>query len=98
MAGGLFILPGVIALMALSNIYAEWGKVGYVEALFFGLKAAVLAIVVEALIRIGKRALEKPSADRVGGSSLRRDFLLRQSRFHLIIVGGLIGYGSGAGR
>ena len=43
--------------MALSDIYAGYGKVGFVAALFFGLKAAVLAIVIEAVIRIGKRAL-----------------------------------------
>ena len=57
MAGGLFILPGVIAIMALSYIYAAFGNVGFVEALFFGLKAAVLAIVIEAVVRVGKRAL-----------------------------------------
>jgi chromate transporter len=58
LAGGLFILPGVVAIMALSYIYAGYGQVGIVEALFFGLKAAVLAIVVEAVVRIGKRALK----------------------------------------
>src|SRR5580698_575677 len=58
MAGGLFVLPGMIAIMALSIVYAEWGEVGFVGAAFFGLKAAVLAIVVEALIRIGKRSLK----------------------------------------
>jgi chromate transporter len=57
LAGGLFILPGVIAIMALSYVYAAFGKVGFVAALFFGLKAAVLAIVVEAVVRVGKRAL-----------------------------------------
>jgi chromate transporter len=57
MAGGLFILPGIIAIMALSWIYALFGNVGFVAALFFGLKAAVLAIVFEAVMRIGKRAL-----------------------------------------
>jgi len=56
-AGGLFILPGVIAIMGLSYVYAAWGNVPVIVALFFGLKAAVLAIVVEALVRIGKRAL-----------------------------------------
>ena len=60
MAGGLFIVPGIISIMALSVIYAEWGKVGVVSAAFFGLTAAVLAIVVEALIRIGKRGLKTP--------------------------------------
>jgi chromate transporter len=57
MAGGLFILPGVISIMALSYVYAAYGKVGIVAALFFGLKAAVLAIVLEAVVRVGKRAL-----------------------------------------
>src|SRR6478736_5387995 len=57
MAGGLFILPGIIAIMGLSYIYAAYGNVGLIEALFFGLKAAVLAIVIQALFRIGKRAL-----------------------------------------
>jgi chromate transporter len=57
MAGGLFILPGVIAIMALSYVYALFGSVGVISGLFFGLKAAVLAIVVQAVIRVGKRAL-----------------------------------------
>src|SRR5207249_3314117 len=57
-AGGLFVVPGIIAIMALSYVYAAWGNVPIIVALFFGLKAAVLAIVVEALVRIGKRALK----------------------------------------
>jgi chromate transporter len=58
MAGGLFVLPGMISIMALSYIYAGWGSVPIVVALFFGLKAAVLAIVLEAVFRIGKRSLK----------------------------------------
>ena len=58
MAGGLFVLPGIIAIMALSYVYAAYGNVPLVAALFFGLKAAVLAIVLEAVVRIGKRALK----------------------------------------
>jgi chromate transporter len=57
-AGTLFVVPGVIAIMALSYIYAGWGKVGVVAALFFGLKAAVLAVVLQAVIRVGSRALK----------------------------------------
>src|SRR5712672_3487476 len=57
MAGGLFVLPGIIAIMALSYLYAAYGHVPLVTSFFFGLKAAVLAIVIEAVIRIGKRAL-----------------------------------------
>jgi chromate transporter len=56
-AGILFVLPGAAAIMVLSWIYAVWGGVGVVSALFFGLKAAVLAIVLQAVIRVGSRAL-----------------------------------------
>src|SRR5437870_7090062 len=57
MAGVLFVIPGVIAIMALSYVYAGYGNVPVIVALFFGLKAAVLAIVLEAVFRIGKRSL-----------------------------------------
>ena len=57
-AGVLFVVPGVIALMALSWIYVIWGNVGFVAGLFFGLKAAVLAVVIEAVLRVGRRALK----------------------------------------
>src|SRR3984893_8656197 len=50
-AGTLFVLPGFVAIMVLSWIYALLGNVGVVKALFFGLKAAVLAIVLEAVVR-----------------------------------------------
>lgn len=59
-AGVLFVLPGLLSIMALSWVYAIWGQVGIVAALFFGLKAAVLAIVLQAVVRVGRRAL--PSA------------------------------------
>src|SRR5712675_1117748 len=49
-AGVLFVVPGVISIMALSYIYAGWGNLPLVVALFFGLKAAVLAIVLEAVV------------------------------------------------
>ena len=57
-AGGLFIIPGIVAIMALSYVYAGYGNVPVIVALFFGLKAAVLAIVLEAVFRVGKRALK----------------------------------------
>ena len=57
-AGGLFLLPGIVRIMALSYIYAAFGSVPAVAALFFGLKAAVLAIVLQAVHRVGSRALK----------------------------------------
>lgn len=60
-AGLLFILPGIVALMVLSWIYVLYGQVELVSALFFGLKAAILAVVLEAVLRIGRRALKNPA-------------------------------------
>jgi len=56
-AGTLFVLPGVVALLALSAIYVAFGSTTAVTALFAGLAPAVLAIVTQAVIRVGKRAL-----------------------------------------
>src|SRR5246500_4419868 len=50
-AGGLFVVPGIVAIMALSWIYALYGNLPVIAALFFGLKAAVLAIVLQAVHR-----------------------------------------------
>ncbi len=55
-AGLLFVIPGALVILALSFIYAIFGKVPLVEAAFLGIKAAVLAIVLEALIKVSKRA------------------------------------------
>jgi chromate transporter len=57
-AGGLFVLPGAIVVLALSVIYAAWGQLPLVAALFTGVQAAVLAVVTEALLRVSKRALK----------------------------------------
>ena len=57
-AGLLFVLPGAAVVLALSMIYGAFGQVPLVNALFFGVKAAVLAIVVEALLRVARRSLK----------------------------------------
>jgi chromate transporter len=56
-AGGLFILPGVIVLMALSIIYAAFNDTTLVQAIFYGIKPAVIAVVVVAMVRLATRAL-----------------------------------------
>src|SRR5882724_3868694 len=85
MAGGLFILPGIIAIMGLSYIYAAYGKVGFIEALFFGLKAAVLAIVIQAVVRVGKRALRNRIMIALAGIAFVAIFFFG-APFPLIIV------------
>ena len=99
MAGGLFILPGIIAIMGLSYIYAAFGNVGFIEALFFGLKAAVLAIVIQAVVRVGSRALRNRVMIALAAAACVGIFFFNVP-FPVIIIGaGLIGYlGARSGR
>ena len=60
MAGTLFVLPGVVVLLALSAAYIAFGTTAAVAALFAGLAPAVLAIVAQAVVRLGRRALARP--------------------------------------
>src|SRR3954452_25279826 len=99
MAGGLFILPGIIAIMGLSYIYAAYGNVGFVEALFFGLKAAVLAIVIQALVRVGKRALRNNVMLALAAIAFVAIFFFNVPFPIIIIAAGIIGYlGAKSGR
>ncbi|MGE0288964.1 MAG: chromate efflux transporter [Bradyrhizobium sp.] len=91
-AGGLFILPGIIAIMALSYIYAAFGNVGFVEALFFGLKAAVLAIVIEAVARVGKRALRNRIMIGIAALAFVAIFFFAVPFPAIVIAAGLIGF------
>lgn len=99
MAGGLFILPGIVAIMGLSYVYAAFGNVSFVEALFFGLKAAVLAIVVEAVVRVGKRALKNRIMIALAAIAFVAIFFFAVPFPIIIIAAGLIGYvGARSGR
>jgi chromate transporter len=60
-AGGLFVLPGMLVLLVLSAVYVAFGDTTVVSGLFAGLAPAVLAIVLQAVLRVGKRALTSPA-------------------------------------
>jgi chromate transporter len=60
LAGLLFVLPGALLIMALAAGYAAYGNLPLVSALFFGVKACVTVIVIEALLRVARRALKTP--------------------------------------
>ncbi|MBN8982838.1 MAG: chromate transporter [Rhizobiales bacterium] len=99
MAGGLFILPGVFAIMGLSYIYAAYGNVGFIAALFFGLKAAVLAIVIQAVVRVGRRALRNNVMIAIAAIAFVAIFFFNVSFPIIIIAAGLIGFlGAKSGR
>jgi chromate transporter len=91
-AGGLFILPGVFAIMGLSYIYAAYGNVGIVEAPFFGLKAAVLAIVIQAVVRVGKRALRNPIMIAIAAIAFVAIFFFGAPFPLIIIAAGLVSF------
>ena len=94
-AGLLFILPGALAIMALSWIYVLYGNTGLIAGLFIGLKAAVLAIVLQAVVRIGSRALRTIEAKLLAGVAFVLIFFLAVP-FPLIVLGaGLIGFVAG---
>ena len=91
-AGTLFVLPGFVCIMILSWIYAAFGNVGLVQALFFGLKAAVLAIVLEAVVRIGRRSLKNNTMIGIAAFAFIAIFFYSVP-FPVIVLGaGLIGY------
>jgi chromate transporter len=93
-AGVLFVIPGAVAIMALSWVYVLYGRVGIVSALFFGLKCAVLAVVLQAVVRIGGRALKSIPARVLAALAFVLIFFCG-APFPLIVLGaGLIGWWS----
>jgi chromate transporter len=96
-AGLLFVLPGVVAILALSWIYVLFGHVGPVAGMFFGLKAAVLAIVAQAVVRIGSRALKTTAARVLAGLAFVAIFFLATPFPLIVISAGLIGWLAGRG-
>ena len=93
-AGVLFVIPGAVAIMALSWVYVLYGRLGIVSALFYGLKCAVLAVVLQAVVRIGGRALKSTPARALAGVAFVLIFFLG-APFPLIVLGaGLIGWWS----
>ena len=93
-AGVLFVIPGAVAIMVLSWVYVLYGRVGIVSALFFGLKAAVLAVVLQAVVRIGSRALKSTPARALAAVAFVLIFFAG-APFPLIVLGaGIIGWWS----
>jgi chromate transporter len=94
-AGFLFVLPGALAILALSWIYVLYGNVGPVEALFFGLKAAVLAIVVQAVVRIGSRALKSTASRALAAAAFVAIFFLGAPFPVIVLTAGVVGWIAG---
>jgi chromate transporter len=91
-AGTLFVLPGFVSILILSVLYAGFQELNLVQALFFGIKAAVLAVVVEAVLRLGRRVLKNGYMCGIAAAAFVGIFFL-EVPFPLIVVGaGLVGF------
>src|SRR3954462_10925682 len=91
-AGGLFVLPGIVSIMALSYIYAAFGSVPAITALFLGLKAAVLAIVLQAVQRVGGRALKSRPMFILAALAFIGIFFFAVPFPLIVIAAGVIGF------
>jgi len=92
LAGGLFVVPGAIVMLVLSAVYAMLGDVPLVGALFFGLKCAVLVLVIEALLRIGRRALRGRAAWALAAAAFVALFVFGVPFPAVVLGAGLVGW------
>ncbi|WP_434612897.1 chromate efflux transporter [Tabrizicola sp. M-4] len=91
-AGGLFVLPGALVVLALAMVYAEFGDVPLVQAVFAGVQAAVAIIVIEALLRVGKRALKGRAALVIASLGFLALFAFNAPFPLVILAAGLWGF------
>jgi chromate transporter len=94
-AGGLFVLPGLLALLGLSAVYVAYGSTSLVTAVFAGLAPAVIAIVVQAVYRVGKRSLTHPALVVLAVAAFGALTFLRTPFPIVIVVAGLFGWLAG---
>ena len=92
MAGLLFVLPGAAIVLIISVLYSLFGRLPIVEAMFFGIKAAVLAIVLEALLKVSRRALNVPWHWMIAVAAFLALFVFAIPFPAVIAVAGLTGY------
>ena len=95
LAGTLFVLPSLVILIALSWIYITYGQVPWIAAIFFGIKPAVVAIVLHAAVRIGKRTLHNQVLQWIALGSFLAIFILNLSFPIIVIITAVIGYWGG---
>ena len=91
-AGILFVLPGFVSILVLSILYAEFRDSTLISALFYGLKPAVVAIVVEAVVRIGRRALKDRFRILLAALAFIAIFFFEVPFPIIIVAAGLAGY------
>jgi len=95
-AGALFVLPSMFVLLALSVVYVVFGKLPWISSMFQGLKPAVIALVLLALMKVAGRALRRPVHWVVGAAAFVCMFFLNVSLLWIllgaVVAGGVVGY------
>ena len=91
-AGILFVLPGAIVILGLSILYTGYQDLSFVQAIFFGIKAAVLAVVIEAVHRLGKRALKNAFMVVLAGAAFVGIFFFAVPFPLIVVLAGLTGF------
>jgi chromate transporter len=91
-AGILFVLPGALVMLGLSLLYALGRGIAVIDGALYGIKAAVLVIVIEALIRIGKRALKTPLLLSLAAAAFAGIFFLGLPFPLIVAAAALVGY------
>ena len=94
-AGILFILPGAAVILCLSVLYAGFSDLSIVQAVFFGIKAAVLAVVVQAVLRIGSRALTNRLMVAIAIAAFIGIFFFTVPFPFIVVIAALIGFVGG---
>jgi chromate transporter len=94
-AGTLFILPGFVSILALSILYVTLGELPVVEALFFGLRAAVIALIVQALVRLGRRLVGNRVLAAIAVLAFVAIFMFAVPFPVVILLAALAGYAGG---
>ena len=94
-AGALFVLPGFVAILALSYVYVLLGRLPLIEGIFFGLKAAVLAVVLQAVVRIGSRSLKNVLLRFLAAAAFVAIFFFKLPFPLIILAAAIIGFAAG---
>ncbi len=97
-AGAIFILPGFVSIMALSILFAAYGDVDWVNGMFFGITAAVIAIVASAVLRIGRRVIKNPVMLAIAATAFVAIFVFELPFPLIVAIAGAIGFFGGKAR
>jgi len=91
-AGAFFVIPSIFILWTLSFIYAAYGNVPWIAAIFYGLKPAVTAIVLTAVVRIGRKALKNEAMWALAALAFVAIYFFKAPFPAIVLSAGIIGF------